>query len=102
MPSKQNRSDQYVHGLIISISLQKPRISNQFIHGHEMSTTRYEYRGESDVSRLAECLTFERAFKTATNRLLKSAMAEGLSTWDNTDLEARGIPTKEVIELYRR
>lgn len=67
-----------------------------------MSTARYEYSGESDVSRLAQSLTFERAFKTALNRLLKSAMAEGLSTWDATDLEARGIPTKEFIELYLR
>lgn len=67
-----------------------------------MSTTRYEYRGESDVSRLAHSLTFEAALKTAPNRLLKSAMAEALSTWDTTDLESRGIPTEEFIELYRR
>jgi hypothetical protein len=29
-------------------------------------------------------------------------MAENLSTWDPKILEARGIPTKELINVYRR
>ncbi|KAG8161330.1 hypothetical protein KVR01_009594 [Diaporthe batatas] len=67
-----------------------------------MSTTRYEYHGDSDFSRLAQSLTFGTALKTAPNRLLKSAMAEALSTWDANDVGARGIPTEELVELYRR
>lgn len=72
------------------------------IHDHEMSTTRYEYHGDSDVSRLAQSLTLGRSLKTAPNRLLKSAMAEALSGWDANDVGSRGIPTQEVVELYRR
>lgn len=67
-----------------------------------MSTIRYDYHGDSDVPRLAESLTFGRALKTAPNRLLKSAMAEALCTWDTNDVGARGIPTEEFVELYRR
>lgn len=68
-----------------------------------MSTTkRYEYHGEAEVSRLAQPLSFGQSLKSAPNRLLKSSMAEGLSTWDANNLQARGIPTDEYIELYRR
>lgn len=66
-----------------------------------MSTKRYEYRGEADVSRLAQPLSFGQSLKSTPNRLLKSSMAEGLSTWDANNLQARGIPTEEYVELYR-
>ncbi|RFU25204.1 hypothetical protein B7463_g11138, partial [Scytalidium lignicola] len=33
---------------------------------------------------------------------MKSAMTEGLATWSPKDIEKRGIPTSETIELYRR
>lgn len=67
-----------------------------------MPTTRYEYHCEADVTRLIQPLSFQQSLKSAPNRLLKSSMAEGLSTWDANDLQARGIPTDEYIELYRR
>lgn len=67
-----------------------------------MDIKRYEYNGEADVSRLAQPLSLGQFSKTAPNRLVKSAMSEGLSTWDVNDLQARGIPTDELIELYRR
>lgn len=67
-----------------------------------MSTKRYEYYGEAEVSRLAQSLSLGQSLKSAPNRLLKSSMAEGLSTWDANNLQARGIPTDEYIELYRR
>ncbi|KAI1331750.1 NADH:flavin oxidoreductase/NADH oxidase-like protein [Xylariaceae sp. FL0255] len=55
-----------------------------------------------DVSPLAEPLKFEFSGKTAKNRFLKAAMAEGSATWHATKLDERGIPTKELVELYRR
>lgn len=63
---------------------------------------RYESKGDADVSRLAKPLEFEHSKKTALNRILNSAMAEDLATWDPKNIEARGIPTKELIEVYRR
>ncbi|ROV88654.1 hypothetical protein VMCG_10302 [Cytospora schulzeri] len=63
---------------------------------------RYESKGDADVSRLAKPLKFEYSEKTALNRILNSAMAEDLATWDPKNFEARGIPTKELVELYRR
>lgn len=65
-------------------------------------STRYESNGDADVSRLAKPLVFENSKKTALNRILNSAMAEDLATWDPKNFEARGIPTKESIEVYRR
>lgn len=67
-----------------------------------MSATRYEYCSDADVSPLTQPSLFGQSLKSAPNRLLKSSMAEGLSTWDADDLKARGVPTKEYIELYRR
>ncbi|KAH8161066.1 hypothetical protein CIB48_g7188 [Xylaria polymorpha] len=40
--------------------------------------------------------------KTAPNRFLKGAMSEWLSSWDPKDLQKRGIPSKELINVYRR
>ncbi|KAI0389962.1 NADH:flavin oxidoreductase/NADH oxidase-like protein [Xylariaceae sp. FL0594] len=66
-----------------------------------MPVLRYE-SGPADVSRLAEPLKFEFSGRTAKNRFFKAAMSEGLATWHPTEIEKRGIPTKELIELYRR
>lgn len=51
---------------------------------------------------LARPLTFPFSGKTAKNRLLKSAMAESLATWSATEPSKRGIPTPELVEVYRR
>lgn len=36
------------------------------------------------------------------NRFLKGAMTERLSSWDAKVLEKRGIPSKNLINVYRR
>ncbi|RKK20933.1 hypothetical protein BFJ66_g6586 [Fusarium oxysporum f. sp. cepae] len=40
--------------------------------------------------------------RVAKNRFLKSPMAESLASWDPEIISKRGIPTDELIELYRR
>lgn len=62
---------------------------------------RYE---SDDVSPepLGKPLHFEHSGQTAKNRFLKAAMTERLSSWDPKDLPARGIPTKNLINVYKR
>ena len=67
-----------------------------------MTSNRYEYATKVSSAPLAEPLTFHFSKRTVKNRLINTAMAEMMSTWDNTNIEARGIPTKQYIELYRR
>ncbi|KAI1389377.1 NADH:flavin oxidoreductase/NADH oxidase-like protein [Hypoxylon trugodes] len=55
-----------------------------------------------DVTPLGEPLKFEFSGRVAKNRFLKAPMAEDLATWSPKNLEERGIPTPELIELYRR
>ncbi|KAI2620279.1 NADH:flavin oxidoreductase/NADH oxidase-like protein [Hypomontagnella submonticulosa] len=55
----------------------------------------------ADVAPLAQPLKFEFSGKVAKNRLYKASMAEDLATWSAKNIEERGIPTKELIELYR-
>lgn len=55
-----------------------------------------------DVSPLGQPLPFEFSGKTAPNRFLKAAMTERLSSWSPTDLHARGVPSPELINVYRR
>ncbi|KPM43765.1 hypothetical protein AK830_g2792 [Neonectria ditissima] len=55
----------------------------------------------TDPGPLAQPLNFEFSGKTAKNRFLKAAMTERLSTWDPKILEKRGIPTPELINVYR-
>jgi hypothetical protein len=66
-----------------------------------MPVTRYGFCGV-DPNPLGQPLCFEFSKKTAKNRILKAAMEERLSTWDDKILENRGVPTKELINLYRR
>ncbi|KAJ4247135.1 hypothetical protein NW762_013273 [Fusarium torreyae] len=51
---------------------------------------------------LAQELRFHPSGRVAKNRFLKSPMAESLASWDPKDVSKRGIPTEELIELYRR
>lgn len=64
-------------------------------------SARYE---SDDVSPepLGKPLKFEFSGKTAPNRFLKGAMTERISSWDPKNLEARGIPSKNLINVYRR
>jgi len=66
-----------------------------------MAPRRYEAE-KKDVSPLGKSLDFAFAKKTAQNRFLKGAMTERLSSWDSKDLEARGVPSKNLINVYRR
>jgi 2,4-dienoyl-CoA reductase-like NADH-dependent reductase (Old Yellow Enzyme family) len=65
-----------------------------------MASTRYP-ASKVDPSPLAQPLKFEFSGLTAKNRFLKSAMTEQLSSWDGKVLEKRGIPSKELINVYR-
>ena len=62
---------------------------------------RYESQ-DVDASALGQPLKFEFSGRTAFNRFLKGAMTERLSSWDPKDLAARGVPSKELINVYRR
>jgi 2,4-dienoyl-CoA reductase-like NADH-dependent reductase (Old Yellow Enzyme family) len=62
---------------------------------------RYEAE-KKDVSPLGKPLDFAFAKKTAQNRFLKGAMTERLSSWDAKTLENRGVPSKNLINVYRR
>ncbi|KAF2726868.1 FMN-linked oxidoreductase [Polyplosphaeria fusca] len=61
---------------------------------------RYESK-PTDPAPLAQPLHFSFAKRSAPNRILKGAMSEALATWSPTDLDARGIPSKELINVYR-
>ncbi|KAI1303816.1 NADH:flavin oxidoreductase/NADH oxidase [Xylaria venustula] len=55
-----------------------------------------------DPSPLGQPLHFDFGGRTAPNRFLKGAMTERLSSWDPKDLSKRGIPSQELINVYRR
>ncbi|KAM0808397.1 hypothetical protein AB5N19_08740 [Seiridium cardinale] len=66
-----------------------------------MAPNRFE--GErTDAAPLGKPLKFEFSGKTASNRFLKAAMTERLSSWDPQDLPKRGVPSKELVNVYRR
>ncbi|TVY29714.1 NADH-dependent flavin oxidoreductase nadA [Lachnellula hyalina] len=56
----------------------------------------------SDASPLGKPLKFEFSGKTASNRFLKGAMTERLSSWDPKDFKKRGIPSKNLVNVYKR
>lgn len=66
-----------------------------------MAPRRYESE-QKDVSALGKPLDFAFSKKTAQNRFLKGAMTERLSSWDAKNLEARGVPSKNLVNVYRR
>ncbi|CAI7578448.1 unnamed protein product [Penicillium palitans] len=55
-----------------------------------------------DVSPLGTPLQFEFSQREASNRFLKAALTERMASWSPTDLSARGIPSQNLINLYRR
>lgn len=56
-----------------------------------------------DPSPLGKPLTFPVSGRTAPNRLLNAAMSEYMCTFDIKDaVTKRGIPTEQMVELYRR
>lgn len=46
-------------------------------------------------------MTFYPSKRTVSNRLMKAAMTERLSSWSPVDAQARGVPSLELINLYR-
>lgn len=66
-----------------------------------MAPKRFEAK-DVDPSPLGQPLKFDFSGLTAKNRFMKAAMTERLSTWDPQVLEKRGIPTPELINVYRR
>ncbi|KAL6715478.1 hypothetical protein ACLMJK_006439 [Lecanora helva] len=64
-----------------------------------------EARYESDnvdPAPLGKPLDFSFCGKSAPNRFLKAAMTERISTWDPKNVDARGIPTNNLINVYKR
>ena len=58
--------------------------------------------GIKDASPLGQPLKFEFSGRTAPNRFLKAAMTERLSSWDPQNFEARGVPSKQLQNVYKR
>ena len=89
----------------------KSTILSKFLHRQMSSGVQIESSAEMavarlpsdkvDVSPLAKPLHYEFADRTAPNRFLKAAMTERLCSWDAHNLEARGIPSKDLINVYR-
>lgn len=69
-----------------------------------MTLERYpnENKSMSAVATMARPLEFYFSKRMMSNRLFKASMGETMATWDGADSEATGIPTREIIELYRR
>ena len=67
-----------------------------------MATTPRVSSETNDASPLAQPLYFPFSKKTAPNRFLKAAMTERLSSWSPTEFEPRGIPSPELINVYKR
>ncbi|KAI0173023.1 hypothetical protein GGR52DRAFT_432450 [Hypoxylon sp. FL1284] len=57
---------------------------------------------DADPAPLGKPLTFEFSGKTASNRFMNAAMSERLATYDPQDPSKRGVPTKELINVYKR
>jgi 2,4-dienoyl-CoA reductase-like NADH-dependent reductase (Old Yellow Enzyme family) len=66
-----------------------------------MATTRYPGK-KADPSPLAQPLKFEFSGLTAKNRFLKSSMTEQQSSWDVKAHEKRGVPSDQLVNVYRR
>ncbi|KAK5950574.1 hypothetical protein OHC33_008517 [Knufia fluminis] len=56
----------------------------------------------ADAAPLGKPLHFEFANRDAPNRFLKAAMTERLSSWDPKDFQKRGVPSENLINVYRR
>jgi 2,4-dienoyl-CoA reductase-like NADH-dependent reductase (Old Yellow Enzyme family) len=66
-----------------------------------MSPSHYQ-SDSSDASPLGKPLKFEFSGRTAKNRFLKAAMTEYLSSWDPKEFSKRGVPSENLINVYKR
>ena len=61
------------------------------------------YRSDvTDASRLGEPMTFAFSGRTTSNRFMKAAMTEQLSSWNKEEPQKRGIPTANLYRVYER
>ncbi|RYO93877.1 hypothetical protein DL762_000832 [Monosporascus cannonballus] len=67
-----------------------------------MTVRRHTGAEPVDPTPLGEPLHFAFSSKTAPTRFLKAALSERLSSWHPSDLSKRGVPSKELINVYRR
>lgn len=68
-----------------------------------MGMQRYQDSGDAaKQANLRGPLTFHFSKQTMNSRIFKASMGETLATWDYKNIEASGIPTEEIKELYRR
>jgi len=64
-------------------------------------SARYESEDVSPAP-LGKPLKFEFSGKSAPNRFLKGAMTERISSWDPQNFSARGVPSKNLVNVYKR
>lgn len=64
-------------------------------------TARYPSEDVSSAP-LGRPLDFQFSGRTAPNRFLKAAMTERISSWDPKDFSARGIPSSNLINVFKR
>ena len=67
-----------------------------------MAQKRHQGHGDVDLAPLQEPLQFQFSGKTVPNRLMKSAMTERLASWHPSEIARRGVPSRELINVYRR
>ncbi|KAL7905182.1 hypothetical protein GGI35DRAFT_461096 [Trichoderma velutinum] len=63
------------------------------------------YQNGDDAAKqtgLGKSLRFYFSKQTMNGRVFKASMGETLATWDFNNMDASGIPTEEIKELYRR
>lgn len=77
--------------------------SNVIQSGISAITGPARYQSDNvDAAPLGKPLHFEFANRTAPNRFLKAAMTERLSSWDPKVFEKRGVPSENLINVYKR
>jgi 2,4-dienoyl-CoA reductase-like NADH-dependent reductase (Old Yellow Enzyme family) len=81
-------------------ALSQYSIQSTDINSDMVPTARFE-SDSKDPTSLSQPLKFEFSGQTTPNRFLKAAMTELMSSWDPEDLQARGIPSKDLINLYK-
>ena len=86
----------------MSLKMQYLNPNKHFRNANKMSIVRYPAEQGLDISRLTEPLVFHFSNRAMPNRIFKAAMGEALGKWDPVDIPTSGIPSEELIELYRR
>lgn len=64
-------------------------------------TARYD-SGDVSPEPLGRPIYFPNSGRTVKNRLSKSPMIELLASWSPKNASERGIPTDELVELYKQ